>query len=116
MSRTSQVAAIVFGSVLLETLRESDLVTYVAVQNQYAILLTESTKEQAQKAIERLGSLYYQRTQDRLRAGIAEFPDDALTLEELVVSAQRKWQEQPVAWDVAEVKRKPNGHRVVSGD
>ena len=114
MTRTSQVATMVFGSVFQEALRESDLVTYGAARNQYVILLTESTKGQAHKAIERLGALYYQRTLDRLRAGIAEFPSDALTLAELVMSAERTWQEQPIGQDSEEAKGMSNGHRVGS--
>jgi len=114
MTRTSQVATIVFGSVLQEALRESDIVTYVAAHNQYAILLTESTKAQARRAIERLAALYHQRTLDHLRAGTAEFPGDALTLEELIVSAQKAWQEQPVEQNPTEPKGKLNGHRVGS--
>jgi len=112
MTRTSQVATIVFGSVLQEALRESDIVTYVAAHNQYAILLTESTKAQARRAIERLAALYHQRTLDHLRAGTAEFPADALTLEELIVSAQKAWQEQPVGQSSTEPKGNSNGHRV----
>jgi len=112
MTRTSQVATIVFGSVLQEALRESDIVTYVAAHNQYAILLTESTKAQARRALERLAALYHQRTLDHLRAGTAEFPADALTLEELIVSAQKAWQEQPVGQNSTEAKEMLNGHRV----
>jgi len=114
ITRTSQVATIVFGGVLQEALRESDIVTYVAVHNQYAILLTESTKEQARRAIERLAALYHQRTVDHLRAGIAEFPADALTLEELIASAQKAWQEQPVRHDSTEAKGAVNGRRLGS--
>jgi len=114
IARTSQVATIVFGSVLQEALRESDIVTYVAAHNQYAILLTESTKEQARRAIERLAVLHHRRAVDHLRVGIAEFPADALTLEELIASAQTAWQEQPVGHDSTEAKGTVNGHRVGS--
>jgi len=114
MTPTSQVATIVFGSVLQEALRESDIVTYVVAHNQYAILLTESTKAQARRAIERLAAQYHQRTVDHLRAGIAEFPADALTLEDLIASAQKAWQEQPVGQTSTEPKGKLNGHRVGS--
>lgn len=112
----AQVATIVFGSVLQETLRESDIVTYIAAHNQYAILLTESTKAQARKAIERLATLYHQRTLDHLRAGTAQFPADALTLEELIVSAQKAWQEQPVGRNSTEPKGGLNGHGVGSSE
>jgi hypothetical protein len=114
MTPTSQVATIVFGSVLQEALRESDIVTYVVAHNQYAILLTESTKAQARRAIERLAALYNQRTLDHLRAGIAEFPADALTLEELIASAPSAGQEQPVRQNSKEPKGTLNGHRVGS--
>ena len=96
LTRTSQVASIVFGWVLQEALRESDTLSYFAADNRYVILMTESTHEQAHKAMERLSALYYQRTLDHLRAGIAQFPGDGLTLEDLVVSAQKAWHEKPV--------------------
>lgn len=96
LTRTSQVASIVFGWVLQEALRESDTLSYFAADNRYVILMTESTHEQARKAMERLSALYYQRTLDHLRAGIAQFPGDGLTLEDLVVSAQKAWHEKPV--------------------
>jgi hypothetical protein len=114
MTPTSLVATIVFGSVLQEALRESDIVTYVVAHNKYAILLTESTKAQAQRAIERLAALYHQRTLNHLRAGIAEFPVDALTLEELIASAQKAWEEQSVGQNSTEPKEMLNDHRVGS--
>ena len=112
LTRTSQVATLVLGSVLKEALRESDTVTYLAAHNQYVILLTESTKGQVRKAIERLGGLYYQRTLDHLRAGIAEFPSDGLTLEDLVVSAHKAWQEHSVGRNSQEPGGRSNEHRV----
>ena len=97
LTKTSQVASVVFGWVLQEALRDSDTLTYFAPDNRYVILMTESTQEQARKAIERLSGLYYQRTLDHLRAGNAEFPGNGLTLEELVTSAQKAWHEQPLS-------------------
>jgi hypothetical protein len=114
VSGTSQVATIVFGSVLREALRESDIVTYIAAHSQYAILLTESTKAQAQSAIERITALYSRRTPNHLRAGTAEFPRDALTLEELITTAQKAWEGQGAGQSSLEVKGMLNGHRVGS--
>ncbi|PYV36794.1 MAG: hypothetical protein DMG06_29880 [Acidobacteria bacterium] len=85
------------GKILQDALlRENDIVTYDATPNRYVLLLTESTKEQAIQSVERLQNSLYERTSTHLRAGIAEFPADGLTIEDLVSRAQAACNAQPV--------------------
>jgi hypothetical protein len=75
-------------SLLRDALRESDIVTYDSIHNQYVILLPEASKPQALYVVRRLQALLYKQTLMSLRAGVAEFPTDGLTIENLVSSAR----------------------------
>lgn len=97
LSRTTQLVSFVLGFILRDTLRESDIATYSAADDRYILLLVESTRSQAQETVQRLNQLFYQRVYAHLRAGIAEFPDDGLTLDELVTGAQQEWRQTPVS-------------------
>jgi len=96
LKRTTHLVSLVLGAILRDALRESDIVTYGAADDRYVILLTDTNVVQAQQAVQRLSELFYQRTFSYLRAGIAEFPADGLTLEDLVSSAQVAWDKRPV--------------------
>ena len=76
------------GTILRDAFRASDIVTYDSVNDQYVILLTESTKAQALQAVQRLKERLFRRTAVHLKAGMAEFPADGLTIEDLVNTAQ----------------------------
>ncbi len=89
------LVSFLLGSILREALREGDVVSYDAVSDRYAILLTEVNNSQARQAVERLDDLLYKRTFVHFRAGIAEFPSDGLTLEDLVSHAQTAGWHQP---------------------
>lgn len=97
LSRTTQLVSFVLGFILRDALRESDIATYSAADDRYILMLAESTRAQAQETVQRLNGLFYQRVYAHLRAGIAEFPDDGLTLDELVSGAQQEWHQRPVA-------------------
>jgi hypothetical protein len=75
------------GAILREAMRGSDLVTYDARQAQYVLLFPESTKSQAVQAARRLRLLVYTRACLRVCIGLAEFPIDGLTLEDLLTMA-----------------------------
>jgi hypothetical protein len=75
------------GAVLRAAVRGSDLVTYDAPHAQYVLLFTESTKLQTVQAAHRLQALVYTRTRLDMRLGLAEFPADGLTLEDLITMA-----------------------------
>lgn len=83
-----QLSFFLAGALLRGALRESDLVTYDAINNHYVILLTESSTSQAKQAAQRLQALIYQRTHMHWRIRIAEFPTDGLTMEALINSAK----------------------------
>ena len=76
------------GALLCDAVRESDIVAYDAVQAQYVVLLPELTRPQALQAIGRLRDLVYRRTRLHLRAGLAAFPEDGLTMEALLTAAR----------------------------
>ncbi len=96
LSRTTQLVSFVLGTILRDTLRESDIATYHATEDRYVLLLTESTRAQARDTVQRLNQLFHRRVHTDLRAGIAEFPIDGLTLDELISSAQQEWHQTPV--------------------
>ncbi|MFQ5605363.1 MAG: hypothetical protein ACE5HS_19015 [bacterium] len=82
--QTIQLVFSLVGSILSESLRESDIATYDVANNQYIIVLPESDKEQAMQTVRRLKKLLFKRTAGHLVEGIAEFPGDGLIIEELV--------------------------------
>lgn len=102
MAPVAQFVSLVLGSLLREVMRGSDLVTYSSPEDRYVILLTESNEARARRAVQRLDELFYRRTLAHVRAGIAEFPSDGLTLEDLLSRAQSAWQERPVRGLTAE--------------
>ena len=83
----SQLPFFLVGAVLRDAVRGSDLVTYDATHDQYIILFTESTKLQTLQAAHRLQALVSTRTRLGMRIGLAEFPADGLTLEDLITMA-----------------------------
>jgi hypothetical protein len=96
LGHTTQLVSFALGSILRDVLRESDIVTYGAADDRYVVLLTDSNESQAQQVVQRLNELFYKRMSARLRAGIAVFPTDGLTLEELVSSAQAACHPRPI--------------------
>lgn len=96
LSRTTQLVSFVLGSILRDTLRESDIAAYHAAEDRYVLLLTESTRAQARDTVQRLNQLFHRRVHTDLRAGIAEFPIDGPTFDELIRRAQQEWHQTPV--------------------
>ncbi|MFQ6112846.1 MAG: hypothetical protein ACE5NG_02025, partial [bacterium] len=87
MMQTIRLVFSLVGSILRESLRESDIATYDVTNNQYIVLLPESNKLQAMQTVMRLKKLLFKRTAGHLVAGIAEFPTEGLIIEDLVHSA-----------------------------
>ncbi|NIS23065.1 hypothetical protein GWN15_11645 [candidate division KSB1 bacterium] len=85
--QTIQLVFSLVGSILSESLRESDIATYDVSNNQYVILLPESDLTQATQTVRRLKKLLFKRTAGHLVAGIAQFPSDGLIIEDLVRKA-----------------------------
>ena len=84
----TQLRFLLLGSILCGTLRESDIVGYVAERHEFCALLPECDTAAATRMVERLHRIYFERTGDGVRAGIARFPDDGLTLDDLLAQAR----------------------------
>ncbi|MBA2244401.1 MAG: hypothetical protein H0W11_05570 [Gemmatimonadetes bacterium] len=91
--QTAHLVFFLLGSLLCDTMRESDIVTYAAEPHLYMIVLPEAGEAEARQAVRRLGVAFYDRVPVRLRAGIAEFPRDGLTIEDLFGRARNNWHE-----------------------
>ena len=84
----TQLRFLLLGSILCGTLRESDIVGYVAERHEFCALLPECGTTAATRMVERLHRIYFERTGDGVRAGVARFPDDGLTLDDLLAQAR----------------------------
>jgi hypothetical protein len=74
------------GKVIREALRDMDITSYAAVNNQFIIVLPESTKSEAKDALRRIKGIIGMGA-DQLLAEVAEFPNDGLILDDLVAHA-----------------------------
>ena len=83
--------------ILRKALRESDIVMYAATQGCCMVGMPEVDAGEARQAVGRLNELCFGRPLLPLRAGIAVFPQDGWTLEELIRHAEEDWQRTPVA-------------------
>ena len=85
--RTIQLVFSLAGSLLGESLRESDIATYDVATNQYILVLPECDAAQAMQTVQRLKVLLFKRTAGHLIEGVAEFPKDGIIIEDLVAKA-----------------------------
>jgi hypothetical protein len=95
-----QPPAVIFplvGYILRDALRESDVLTSHVARNQYVLFLAESNRLQATQAVGRLTDLAYKLARVNLRVGIAEYPADGLTVEDLVFEAEASCNLRPSA-------------------
>jgi hypothetical protein len=95
-TRIPQLVSLVTGAVLGEALRDSDIVCYQAERNQLVVALAESNGDDARQAMQRIARLLRGRLGLDMRAGVARFPEDGLTLEDLIVHANGVWQHSPL--------------------
>lgn len=84
------------GAFLRDSMRETDIVTYAAEHHLYVAVLPETTKQQVSRAICRLGQVFYDRTSMLLQVGVADFPKDGLTIEDLLSSAHQSLHSEPL--------------------
>jgi GGDEF domain-containing protein len=82
-----------FGYILRNALRESDIVACGPAPNEYLVALAETNKEQALHFVRRFSKLALVSPLIEVKAGIAEFPSDGLTIEDLATCAQKTCQE-----------------------
>ena len=72
------------GPVIRDAVRESDITTYDGLHNRFVIALPQSNKEQAFQAAHRFDQILGDDIAKRLNVGIAEFPTDALFVDQLI--------------------------------
>jgi hypothetical protein len=93
-AETMQFLFPLMGSVLKDSVRGSDKVTYDVAKDQYIMVFPQTKKPECEQAVLRLKSLLVKRSLRNVRAGIAEFPGDGLILEDLVGAARLACQQQ----------------------
>jgi hypothetical protein len=81
------MTALLLGAVLPDSVREIDQVCHDAAARRYVMVMPELRKAQAFHAVRRLEALLKARIPVPAFVGVAEFPSDGLTLEELVAAA-----------------------------
>jgi hypothetical protein len=92
----AQLRFLMLGSLLCGTLRESDVVTYAADVHEFVALLPECKGDAARQTVERLHHIYSSRMGIGLRAGMAVYPADGLTLDDLLDHARRALATTPI--------------------
>lgn len=85
-------AFLLLGSFLLRSLREEDILASSADGLRYVITMPESDGLGVQRALRRLSDDFTAYTSLPLRTGMAEFPNDGVTLDTLVEHANRAWE------------------------
>jgi|SRR5688572_29878543 len=101
-----QLGFLLLGSVLRGTLRETDIVAYAPETDDFVVLLPEADAASAARAVERLSALFYERSSLVLRVGVAAYPADGLTLDDMVEHARHAKTAVPLATNAAP---QPNG-------
>lgn len=108
-TENTEVASYFFFSLisalLRDNLRACDFLTYDVSKDHYVILMPETSAALAEQGIVRLNELIANRIKITLRSGVAEFPADGLTIEDLVSHAHtrshRKATDNPPPKDAA---------------
>jgi hypothetical protein len=75
------------GAILQATLRECDILACAPDLHRYIIALPECDAAATQRAVQRIADVVKERTDFPLRAAVAVYPIDGLTLHDLVASA-----------------------------
>ena len=75
---------------LREALRETDIMCYEPIEGRFVLGLTESKGPAARRALERVQTLFKKRLRIDLVVGVAQFPDDGLTLDDLLSAARAR--------------------------
>lgn len=86
-TRLPHVVSLLAAAALRDVLRRSDVVCYRPTENHFVLALAESDADDARRALQRVRSVLEERFRLEARAGLARFPDEALTLDELVAKA-----------------------------
>ncbi len=73
---------------LREILRETDIMCHQPLDGSFVLGLTESQGPSARVALERVQALFKSRLRIDLAVGVAQFPNDGLTLDDLIAVAR----------------------------
>lgn len=92
-----QVVALITAAALREVLRESDVVHYQPSQNRFILALAESGGEEARGALRRIQAFCRSHLRLEVQAGASRFPEDGLTLDDLVRVAAHRMSGLPVS-------------------
>ena len=76
---------------LREALRQTDIVSYTTREAQSLVALPETTADGARQTIGRLLQMSAIQVLCPLRVGLAAFPDDGWTLEDVILRAEEEW-------------------------
>jgi hypothetical protein len=76
---------------LREALRQTDIVSYTTKEAQSLVALPETTAADARQTIGRLLKMSSIQVLCPLRIGLAAFPDDGWTLEDVILRAEEEW-------------------------
>jgi hypothetical protein len=106
----AQLRFLMLGSLLCGTLRESDVVSYAADVHEFVALLPECKGDAARQTVERLHQIYSSRMGTGLRAGMAVYPADGLTLDNLLEHARRALAATPIGQAILNGKGNGGAH------
>ena len=76
---------------LREALRQTDIVSYTTKDAQSLVVLPETTAASARLTISRLLQISAIQVLCPLRIGLASFPDDGWTLDDVILRAEEEW-------------------------
>jgi hypothetical protein len=94
-TRLPQLASLLVGSILAGAVRQGDSVTYRTANDRFVVFLAEADREAARGAVRRIQRMMRERARLGMRVGIATFPEDGLTLSDLLGQAAEKWERTP---------------------
>jgi hypothetical protein len=87
------------GAMLSRTIRETDVLTSPEGERYYLLALPETGYEAMALAAQRIHRGFVETGHPRLRIGMAEFPSQGLTLDELFDRARKEWLMNPLPLD-----------------
>jgi hypothetical protein len=94
---STYTAFFLLGSLVRDSLRESDIIAYAPEDQLYVAFLSESDHVAARHAARRFNEAFRECTSGRLRVGMAQFPADGFTIDDLVDHARKAWKERPLS-------------------
>ena len=84
----SELLSRLAGDGFREALRQSDVVCYRPVDDHFVLGFPQTSGDEARQAMTRVGGLFHEHLEMDLVAGVASFPADGLTLEDLESTAR----------------------------